>query len=195
MAAGTITFAEEYLKRHKLDVKLVKPVDHAVVFLRHNGEEASDFQVLQIDYKHNEHHPGNYTVKSMRPMANGGKSRQMFEQIDGGPIEWDQYEDWVHQFMTAERSMRAVYDRTEVILVAWEMFCHCQDQAVSKYANHPSFFRSLDSSVPMIERFKSYQEIIYLIQKNDQQLFVFWRDDMMNNYIKRYCHWLAELLA
>jgi len=189
----------EYLARHELaDIQVAQHVDQGTLFFRgQNADGNTIWRMLYIQFQCDHHHPGTYRFSWMQPTHDGRGRQGVFSAIqnydDPPQVEWDQYEDYIYGLVKKPpEGMKVVRNQAEIILCAWEMFVFAHDSELARYANKESLFRSLDTDLSIVDRHQSYQEIMFDIERNMSNYFSVWSRDMMN-YIRKYCHWLADM--
>lgn len=189
---------EEYIKRHNLEVPLVRYSEYVNLFLR-----TKDFkwQVLSGEWREDDRHPGKYFFRWLRPKHNSYTEREWFEDIaDFDPIYWDQYEDFIYKWIRSSRFTRqsgfyAVEDEPEVSLTAWEIFLYTHDGWLARNVEDPAFSHLVMESTrrdkDCHERYGDYMLALEMIA-NEGIMDNF--NCRISTYTWSYSNWLAKII-
>ncbi len=195
---------EEYLRRHSI---VVPEVHHTVnggsLILR--PDEANTvlslrWVVVNVEWRFNSHHPGNYTLKVLTPVHNSGRGPDLFTSIPGYPswltLNYDEFEQFFVLFAGSLGKIKAVTDYREASLLGWEMFCYTHDSYLSQRTSsvfHEVFATSIDFDLPLESRYYAYREAVDLLMVQDSTAFDLY-ESSIHSYTQRSLSWLARLI-
>ena len=108
---------EEYIKRHKLKLPLIRYDSKSAVILR-SKEEPVFWRIIDITWTPCHWHPGKFIIKTLAPHHDNPRMVRIFPTKE---IYWDQYEDQVLALRDLRLDFCAV-TKTESPLAAWYVF-------------------------------------------------------------------------
>lgn len=111
---------EEYIRRHRLAVPVVRADARSTVFLR-SVTSPYDWKILIIRWMPCESHPGHYCIRVFSPVHNGYRTHMLTCSVDQ-MVFWDNYEPFVLDFVKSCRPEFSAVPSEESILAAWQMF-------------------------------------------------------------------------
>lgn len=187
---------EEYIKRHKLNVPLIKYPEFVSVILK----KEFSWQILTCEWHEATTHPGKYHFRWLKPIYNSCMDREWFEDVlIIEPMYWDEYEAFVNYWLKTLRfmespSFQAATTPIEIALATWEMFLFVHDDWIAFNIKQNKFYdlvyESTNSSKDTYDRYQSYTEASDMIENGMLEDFQF----RVSSYIWNYSDWLADLL-
>lgn len=186
---------EEYIKRYNLSLPIVKHINFGCIFLRNSSTVSNGIEWLlyTISFKPPSNHPGEYIIRTLRPIHDGCKSSYNFQTIDEDIVEWDKYESHVMGWIRKKNKNHVIHGTKEVVLTAWEIFIHTHDSFFAKNYSPNIIFNTIDDSASIKDRYNSYQECINILQNEYTEVYNYWKFEMVE-YIRNYSHWLSQLV-
>lgn len=179
---------EEYLKRHNLDISLVRYCSSGSVIVK--GEN-NTWILITIKWIDDIAHPGEYHIDFLVPKYNT-ISNELFEKlVPTTKKKWDDYEDYILGLMRSLKKVKPVQS-SDIILVAWEMFVYCYDNF---FTSQPSnikeiLFKSLDKDNP--DRYEYYKDMTYYLALSYPNTMRIFRKEIIEK-IEDYSEWLVKL--
>lgn len=186
---------EEYLKRHKLEVKNVKYANNSSLFFKPTNDRVS-WLVLNIAWHDGKHGqtPGAFYFNVFRPQKYyGGEIFQKIEDMEK-EVYWEKYEKYILDFAKSLDINDLLTDSTEVYLAAWELFLFSMDAKLT-YSKLDSeiLYQSVNLANSNDVRYRHVTKCLEFIYKENSQLYTVWRQEMYP-HVANYAYWLIEVL-
>lgn len=162
---------EEYIKRHKLDVPVVRFDHKANVFLKLN--ESPHWAVYNVDWVWGHNCPGDFHTSLNCVIHNAYQSGEFFLPFRDHVVSWDDWESHIIKESTTFKVLgwRAVSEQ-ERTLALWQMFLYAYDGWVAQIMGRNAKFYSLvETSIredlDMNTRSAAYRSAYRLISVNE----------------------------
>jgi len=188
--------AEEYLKRHGINIPFVRHVKQGYLFVRRPSDVRMEFRILSIKRQVNWRHPSQYKINIMMPRHNNYGDGRMFDLTDDVIVPWDEFSEWISDpFGDADNKTSLILGKKEAWVCAWEMFVYCCDSGFADRVNDRIFWASLDDEMSIDERYSAIQEILerYKNSMSRERMWSMWHDNI-ETFLKNYCFWLEDIL-
>lgn len=185
---------EEYLDRNELKgVRFVRHVTHGSLFFKTDSDPL--WRILWIKWREPSYHPGTYCVRALRPIHNGGPTRNLFENPTRRDkvLHWDEYEDFMIDWSRSVAQDSVPVCKKEVYLAAWETLLYCYDLEVARNGFSGHFFATIDLSLSTDDRYEALMAVISYIASDMPNLHEAWEYEMMP-YVRSHSSWLVELV-
>jgi len=181
-----MNIAQEYMHRHKLNVPVVKHVQHGSLFFKE--PDRKQWGIIAIDWQSADIHPGKYSFNLLFPTHD---SDHRHFKNSSFQIYWDEYES---HFIKLQKQ-KTIFPSTEeeVYLAAWQIFCFICDTHMSRYATYDSFYKSLDPKLTIVDRYKNLMETLAFLEKHRVAYLSVWQD-LVCRHIMHYAYDLAKTL-
>lgn len=182
---------EEYLKRHNIDVPIVRHCSIGTLILRGDNRWA----IMSIKWEHHDYHPGQYQIHINSPIHDGYMNEILFTKNSPIYKKWDEYENFFLKWDENYPRLKPIADPKEVVLAAWEMFVFSCDSWFSKkdFKIKQLLFESLDKDNSLDLRYDKYQEMINYISDEYPLMFRIWKNEVLAR-TQNYSFWLAAAL-
>jgi hypothetical protein len=188
---------EEYFSRHNLKVPVVHHCQQGAVILR-----TSDFSVwrnrwllVTIKWIPDDRHPGSYEINMGSPIIDGYSKSQVFSEWPKVEKKWDEYEDFIFDWIDNLKGVAPVIGQREALIAAWEMFVFAYDgwflKQNSEVKHH--LFNSLDKDNSINTRYTHYQDIALYLTSQHPQVLRTWKYEVLAK-IQGYSDWLGRLI-
>lgn len=196
---------EEYFMRHGItDVPVVQHCSAGSLILQPTDVSRDRFSsqwiLLSIRWKDDDHHPGKYHISIDCPIHDGYQKDQLFTAVGLGfchsPIilKWDLYENFLLDLVSNLPAIPVVGDQ-EVVMATWEMFVFSHDSWFLKqpYSIKKSLFESLDKENPIQLRYQNYQDVALFISTHHPAILRSWKYEVLAR-VQNYANWLAAIV-
>lgn len=200
---------EEYLKRHKLDnLPIVHHgFKHSLSFkileksawskLLHHNLYLSfpTYAILNIQWEHNDHRPGEYQFFISYPVRDGYLGDQIFANYSIAQVKYHEYENFIQNYINDLPKIKVFHNQTELFFVAWEVFVYIYDSWFAKQNGDIKYmlYESLDNENDFDERQGFCREIINKIANQNPTVARVWRQEICAK-VDASSSWLADLV-
>lgn len=196
---------EEYLSRHKIKVPLIKYVDSGTLFINYGrkiafdcqecgGQHESNWLTFSIDWREGSYHPGSYLVRWEIPSKSNYLGQPMMHTIQKVTLQWDEYEDYLLDWIIDVDKKEVVLGNKRVVLTAWEMFLYSNDRSIAERVHYDRIFSSIDLGLSIDRRYDCFRDALTYISKYHRDLFKTWRYGMLDECVSDYAYWLGEVV-
>ena len=184
---------EEYIERHRLHVRFARHVNYGAMFFR--SEHDLGWRILVIGQRPPVIHPCTYSFRTLKPIHNGWEDKTLFEvaSIDL-VLTWSEYEDFVMKWAESVTRSQIPLGIKSVQLAAWEILLYCFDGALVKWGCHDRFYKTIDLSNSIDDRFMAMREALEFASRNMPEFYESWTRDM-SHYLRGYCFWMEDLIS
>jgi hypothetical protein len=178
---------EEYMLRNSIKIPYVKLTGYGSSFFKKN-----DFwNILTISWKEPINHPGRFIIKIMEPRHNGCETEGLFNVLEKHEIYLDEYENFFLNWASNFSGKIARDD--EVYIAAWEIYLHCYDCLLVKYAKMEELLATIDQEASISDRLNSINKTILKFSDLYPYIIDSWSINIQR-YIDNYNHWLPLLM-
>lgn len=194
---------EEYIIRRQLRTPIVKHMQRGTVMLRAIPGTLTEWQWLNLNvlYQQEGYHPGKYSIDLYaNPVVyvTGDFTRVMMgfsHTIYQGRLEWEEYEPWLSEWGSRQRSYYQAITREEAVVFWWQSFLANFDAWLASFLPNRmidrlshSFTGELDKRLLAIQDIQDWLEPRYSVLANG------WRNLSQNFDAKFYADWLVRLI-
>ena len=180
---------EEYMLRHSIKIPYAKLVNFGATFYK--MDEYSPWNILTINWKEPNRHPGNFHVRMIEPRHNGYDTGELLTVMEKHDIYLDEYEDFFFEWVT--NFYGKVAREKEIYIAAWEIYLYCHDSLLVKYARMEELLETIDQDASLEERLKAINQTILKLNDIHPRIIEDWTLNM-RKYIDHYNHWLPTLM-
>jgi hypothetical protein len=188
---------EEYFRRHHIDTPLVNYCNQGSVILRTVDPAIwqNRWVLVTIHWIEHPQHPGFFRIDFSTPVHNGAEKSRFFTRLPSADKEWDEYEDFMLNWVGKLEGVVPVRGNKQIVLAAWEMFVYCHDGWFRRqsYDLKQMLFNTLDDEMPVNERYSAYQEMVAYFTTQHPALLKTWKYEMLYQ-VQYYSDWLARLI-
>lgn len=177
-----MSICEEYIKRHGLNVPLVKRIQTGYLFFQ---TEPLVWKLFTLNWQNSSSHPGHYVMRISSPNCDGWRCN-FFTPIFETEVFADQYETMIFDF--SKNVSKVTIGEEEMVNAGWEVALQVFDSALAK--DNDSLFlydvlsdRNQKPNTKQIERFM--QQIPGFSQ--------FWQQNILR-FLNNRLDWLGELI-
>lgn len=186
---------EEYFKRHNItNVPLVHHCQEGVVILE--SEKTKNKLLIFIEWAESDGHPGEYTIKFVKPIHNSFSAGSYFELETKIKKRWHEYEAYFIKLPEKTDSFTAVLEKYEVLLSVWEIFIFVYDGWFSTLPKtiKETLFESINKDNSLDIRIKKYREVYLFMERNFPLITENWSQVFLSKIVEPYSYWLAKLI-
>ncbi len=192
---------DEYLKRHCLQLPLVRHVDKSTLMFRvtDNSDWPGRWLMVTIQWVLNRGETGFYTISFITPNHDGYRHNNLLQYHASKEVtvEWDEFDryilEWPHTLL--QTGIRCL-SNAEAHFEAWQMFQFCHDTWITKqpYEIQDIFFDSIDLSRSQAARKMSQEQALLYLQQECPTVFHAWKYDILGR-LAVYADWLCDLIG
>ena len=182
---------EEYLQRHKIDVPYARHVERGAVFFRTQYD--SSWRILSIEWKPQVVHPGEYLIKTFKPLHDGYQIKSLFEPTSKNlVVHWDEYDAFFVKWVAGLTLDLIATNVKSVHLAAWDMLLCCFD-SLAQGEYRQQLCAAADVSKSADERFAALQDALAFVSRYLPPIHEAWTYEI-SAYLRDYCYWVPKLL-
>jgi hypothetical protein len=190
--------AEEYTRRHHLKgIPLVEHCHYTSLILQATNPArwGSRWLVLYVRWVEDLYHPGRYAIRLCRPNHDGFVKNNLFEPLKEVECWWDQYEQFLLDWLEDLHDVKPIRGQKEITLSAWEIFLFCYDGWFVYQPGHvkEKVYRSIDEELSLQERYIGYQDVLIYLTLHNSDILKAWKCDVLSGF-QNYAEWLARLV-
>jgi hypothetical protein len=178
---------EEYVKRHKLAVPLIRYDSQSVVLLR-SKEKPLFWRVIDITWSPCHWHPGKFVIKTWVPRHDNSRMHRAFPTRE---VYWDEYEDRVLALRDMGNDFIAV-TKKELPLATWYVFLMIYDTYLSRLSEEFKEFVASSIDPDNTELRQAAQRAQVKMCLEDEALKSAYRSHM--EIFRNYSDWLVALI-
>jgi len=189
---------EEYIRRHKLDVPVIRYNQRSKILLR--NDSLPNWRILSLDWQSDYAHPGYWLCSLIEPIhASFGRDRNWRQLFRPRQIFWDQYDGFMKSLAADHCGWTVTQNQLDSELFCWEVLLYTCDNWVSHNMRENRAFlknmaMSIDKKFSLDDRLASFQEAFRIVQNTSMSVAEFYSYNICNHHGDGQ-KWFSELIS